>query len=91
MVDVAAAQARFYMAHGYLAIIGGNRPRHHGGGIALDDDPVWLFEIEHLADFHQRPRRESIERLSGGHQVEIVVGNDARDIEHLIEHLAVLR
>ena len=66
------------------------RGGHRGGGVALDDDPVGLLRVHHLAEAGEQAGRERIERLVGLHQVEVVVGRDAGDREDLVEHRAVL-
>ena len=43
------------------------------------------------ADAGERARGQRVERLAGGHQVEIVMRLDRGDLEHLVEHPAVLR
>ena len=35
--------------------------------------------------------RQVAERLAGAHQVEVGIGRDAEERQHLVEHLAVLR
>ena len=90
MVDVPAAQARLHVGDGNLAVVGGERTGHRGSGVALDYHPVRLLRIEHFADTGEQGRGQSVERLVRLHKVEVVVGHDARDLKHLVEHAAVL-
>ncbi len=91
MMDIAAAQARLDVGDGDLAVVSGDRRGHRCGGVALDDDPVGPLLVHHLAERDEQRGRERIERLVGLHQVEVVIGHDPRDLEHLVEHRAVLR
>lgn len=91
MIDVAAAQAGFDVIDGDLAVVGRQGPGHRGGGIALDHDSVRLLGVHHPPQFGQQRGGQPVKRLVGLHQVQIVVGNDPGDCQHLIEHLAVLR
>ena len=79
------------MADRDLAVIGSDRACHDSCRIALHHHPVGLFFVEHLADARKRTGGELVERLARRHQVEIVVGRHPCDIEHLVEHPAVLR
>ena len=90
MVDIAAAQPRLDMRDRDLAIVCRQRGAHRGGGIALHDDDIRLFRIEDLPDPGQQAGGERIERLVGLHQVEIVIGRHPGDVEHLVEHPAML-
>ncbi len=91
MVDVAAPQPRLDMADRDLAVVGGDRPGHRGGGIALHNDPVGPLLIHHPAKAGEQRRGEPVEGLVGLHQVEVMIGRDPRDLQHLVEHSAVLR
>jgi hypothetical protein len=91
MIDVVAAQARLDMGDGHLAIIGGEGCDHRGGGVALHDHPVGLLRIEHRAKGAEQPCGQPIERLAGGHDVQVDIGRDARELHHLVQHLAMLR
>jgi len=91
VVDVARAQPRLDMRDRDLAVIGGQRPRHRGRGVALHDDEVGPFGIHHLAKPDQQPRGQPVERLAGFHEVEIDVGHQSGDRQDLVEQTPVLR
>ena len=84
------AQPRFDMGHWNLTVIGRQRAAHRRGGIALHHHPIGPFGIEHLPDPCQQARRQRVEALIGLHHIEIVIGRHARDLQHLIEHPAML-
>src|SRR3546814_3902998 len=71
--------------------MGRQRGRHDGGGIALDDDAIGFFGVEHVTDSGEQPCGQPVERLARFHQVEIHVGSEPGDVEHLIEQPAMLR
>src|SRR5690606_14184473 len=91
MVDVAAPQPSFDMRDRDLAIVGRESARHGGRRVALDDDPVGPLIDHHAPQPGQQGCGEGVERLVGPHQVEVVIGLDAGDLQHLIEHPAMLR
>ena len=89
-VDVAAAQAGLDMRHRDAPVVGSQRAGHGGGGVALDDHPARAHPVEDLADVLQQAGGELVERLVGPHDVEVDVGNDVGELQHLVQHLAVL-
>ena len=91
LIDIARAQARLHMAHRHLAVIGGERPDHRGRGVALDDHAIGPFGIHHIAKTGEQPCGEAVERLARLHQIEIDIGREAGDAQHLIEQPAMLR
>jgi hypothetical protein len=66
---------------------GGRRARH---GVALHQHIVGLKLREDRSEPAQHARKGIAQRLSGLHDVEIVVGLQRKRGHHLIEHLAVL-
>jgi hypothetical protein len=91
LAHVAGAQAGFHVAYGNARIERGQGAAKSGGGVALHQDDVGPFGGEHALERRQNARRRLRQRLSRLHQVEIVVGRDAEDLQYLIEHLAMLR
>src|SRR5689334_15360487 len=66
MVDVAAPEARLDVGDRNLAVVGGERPGHRGGSVALDHHPIGPFFIEYFADAgEQRGGERSEERRVG--------------------------
>ena len=61
-----------------------------GGGVALDDHHVGLVLGQIAVDGGDGAGRQSGERLVRPHEGQVDVGNDAKGLEDLIEHLAVL-
>ena len=90
VVDIAAAQPRLDMAHRNLAVIGCQRPAHRGRRVALHHHPVRPFFIHHPAKPGQQAGGQPVQRLVRLHDVEIMVRNDPRDVQHLVQHGAML-
>ena len=63
---------------------------HRRGGVALDEDPVGVGLGEELVDPAEDPARHLGRRLAHRHDVEVVVGPDPEQLQHLVEHLPVL-
>ena len=90
VINVAAAQTRLDMADFDLAVIGRKRACHGGRGIALHDHPIGFFRVENFANTGQQARGERIERLVGLHDVEVMLGREFCEVQHLIQHIAML-
>ena len=60
------------------------------GRVAVHENGIGLPIVEDLADGLQDARRQIAERLAFAHQIEIVVGRDIEQVQHLIEHLPML-
>ena len=56
----------------------------------MDDDDVGRVLRQITVYRHDRPGRQSGERLVGLHQVQVRIRGDSEDLQHLIEHLAML-
>ena len=80
----------FNMSDGDLMIERGKRPRKGRRRIAVDEDEVGAILLEHLVDALHGARGDVKEGLPRRHDVEVVVGNDVKEMEHLIEHLPML-
>ena len=88
---VACAQAGFHVRHRNPAVKGSQRARHGGGGVALDDCQRRAHFGQQRIEGRQHPRRGLRQRLPRRHQVQIVIRPHAEALQHLVEHLAVLR
>lgn len=78
------------MPHGYLKIERRERSRERGGGVAVDEDAVRLPVLHDLSEAREHVASDVEERLPRLHHVQVAVRLDAKDAEHLVEHLAVL-
>ena len=90
MVDIAAAKPGLDMAHADLAVIGRHRACHRCRRVALHHHPVGLLLVNHRADPGEQPPGQRVERLIRLHDVEIVVGHEPGNLQHLVEHPAML-
>src|SRR3546814_7492943 len=79
------------MAERNLAEIGGKRRRHRRQRVAVNEYPVGPLGIETFTEPGDKAREQRVERLVGLHDVKVDVGDDARDMQHLVENLAMLR
>ena len=91
MVDIARPQPCLDMGNRHFAVIGGERPHHRGRGIALDDHPVGPLAVHHLAKSGQQSRRQPVEALPRLHQIEVDIGHQPGNRQHLIKQPAMLR
>ena len=91
VLEVAGAQAGLDVADAHATVEGGDRGAHRRRRVALDEQPVGLLAGEDRVDSGEHARREGVHRLVGTHEVEVDVGLQGEEREHLVEHLAVLR
>ena len=71
-------------------IEGPQRRRGHGGRITLDEHPVWPLVEQDWLESGQDRCRDLGRGLIVLHDVQVVVGLDPEDVQHLVEHVAVL-
>ncbi len=79
------------MANRHPRIEGGQRRREAGRRIALNEHEVGRLRRDHLRHAGQDPGGKPIERLVWRHDVEVVIRDDAEQVQHLVQHAAVLR
>lgn len=85
MVNIARSQPGLDMGDRTLAVIGRKRRRHRRHRVALHDHAIDGRLIENVADPRQQPGGQPIEALVRLHQVQIMIGPNANDAEHLIQ------
>ena len=61
-----------------------------GRRVAVDKHKIGAFLLEYLIDAKHGARSDVEKRLTRRHDIEVIVGHDAEEMQHLIEHLAVL-
>ncbi len=84
------AQARLDVGDLDLGVVGGERRGHGGGGVALHHHPVGPDLVEDRLQGLQGQGAEAGERLVGPHHVQVMVGADVEEAEHLVEDMPVL-
>ena len=62
-----------------------------GGGVALHQQHLRLFGLDHRFEGYQDARRDLRQRLPGLHQVQVVIRRHIECRQHLIQHRAMLR
>ena len=90
MVDVAAAQAGLDVRYGNSAVARRHGACERGGGVPLDNDPIWALCIHHARKTFEQASEQLVQCLSGLHQIQVMVRHHARDRQHLIQHPAML-
>ena len=58
--------------------------------ISVNEHDIRFFLRQDLVKAHHSPRRDIKKRLASRHDVEIMIRLDMEEVEHLIEHFAVL-
>ena len=90
-IDVARAQARLHVRDLDLGVERGQCGHEGGGGVALHDQPAGTHLFQDGGQAVQHPRGDAGQGLVRPHQVEVEVRHDAEEVQHAVEHLAVLR
>jgi hypothetical protein len=88
---IARSEAGLDVRDGHARVERRERGGEGAGGVALHDHDVRTQGGESAVERREQPRGEIAEPLIRPHHVQIDVGHDAERIEHLPEHLAVLR
>ena len=57
-------------------VIGQERSRHYGGGIALNEDPVWSYILQNWVQMGEDCGRQRGQFLPGLHQVQVDIWDD---------------
>ncbi len=90
-MDVARPQARLDMADRHLRVERGQRGGEGRGRVALHEHPIRTQIGIDLGDALQHRGRDVSKALTRAHQIEVAIGADGEQVEHLVQHLAVLR
>jgi len=78
------------MAYRNLRIKSCQSARKSGSGIAVYQNKVRLSFFQNLLQAAQGLFRNVIQRLPGAHNIQIIIGSNAKKVQHLIKHFAVL-
>ena len=89
-VFVVRAQARLDVPHGRLMIVGCERARERRRRIAVYEHDIRLLLGQHFVEAVHGLARDVEERLPCRHDIEVIIRLDVEQMQHLIEHLAVL-
>ena len=87
---VIGSEARFHVAHGDLMIERGQGAGKSGGGVAVDQDHVRLQLLDGLVHAGEGLAGDGGEGLPGRHDVQVPVGFYIKDLQHTVQHLAML-
>ena len=66
------------------------RSRKRGGGIPMDQYPVWHPIRKNRFQAGQHPSGNVLQRLTVFHDIQIIIRRDVEQIQHLIEHVPML-
>ena len=89
-VLVPGAQAGLHMAHRDLAVEGRQGPGEGGGGVPVNQHQVGPGLLQHPLHAQQALGGDGGQGLPGLHDVEIVIGRQAENLQHRIQHFPVL-
>ena len=89
--QVSGTQACFDMTDLDLLIKSGQRCGEGGRGISVNEHVVGLLLLQYIFQPAEHAGGDVVEGLPALHDVQVVVHRQMEEIDHLIEHLAVLR
>ncbi len=89
--QIAGAQTRLHMAYRNPSVKSGQSRRQSGRRIAVNEDPIRSQLGDDTLHAFENCDRDVGQRLPGAHQIEIDVGRDRKEVQHLIQHLSMLR
>ena len=88
---IARAQPRLHVPYGNLGIECRQRPAERGRRVSLHQDHVRSLLADHRFQRRHNPRRRLRQALVRPHDVQIMVRPDPEHLQHLVQHLPVLR
>ena len=89
-VDVVRTKPRLNVSDGDLMVVCGECAGKGGGRVAVDEDEVGTLLLEHLVDAEHGTRCDVEKGLPRRHDIEVIVRRDVEEVQHLIEHFAML-
>lgn len=89
-VLVARAQARFNMTHRYAGVVRSQAGGQGCGGVAMHQHQIRLLCSQHPLEAGQNAAAQVVQILTGLHDVQVMLGRDVKQMENLVQHLAVL-
>jgi hypothetical protein len=90
LILVVGAQPRLHMPERDFVIECGKRGDEGGGRIALRQHDLGGRLAQYPVQPLQRAQRNLGQRLARGHNIEVYIGRQVEQAQHLVEHLAVL-
>jgi hypothetical protein len=84
--NVVGAQPCLDVAHRHAPVKRRQRRHHRRRRVAMDQHLIGAEAGERRVELFEQPRRQPVEGLVGGHHVEITVGPDAEQLQHLAQH-----
>ena len=90
-VLVPGAQAGLHMTHLDLMVESGQSTGKGGGGVAMDQHQVGLGLLQHPLHAQQALGGDGGQGLPGLHNVQVILRLESENVQHRVQHLAVLR
>jgi len=90
VIFLARPQARFDMSDSDLMVKSGQRTDKSSGGVALNHDKVGLLLLKNGVKAGHGVHGNLSTTLTWLYDVEVIIGFDGKEFEHLVQHLAML-
>ena len=90
-LKVPTAEARLNVANGYLPIKSRERGAQHCSRVALHKNQIRCLGSQVTIQSLQGPGGQAGQGLAWPHQIQVNVRLNAKDLQHLIQHLPMLR
>ena len=88
---IVGAQPRLDVSDLHLMVESGKRAGKGRGGVSVDEDHVRRKAVDDPVHTGQALAGDGRKRLARGHDVEVGVRLEVKDLHHTVKHLAVLR
>ena len=89
-VLIVCPQARLHMPHWNPVVKGGQRPRKGSGGIPVNQHHVRLQRLQRLIHTGEAFAGNRGQSLPGRHNIQVPIRPQIKDLQHGVQHLAVL-
>lgn len=90
-IDVVSAESSLHMSYWDLEVEAGKCGNEGRGGIPMHKYYIWLDFLQHSLDAVKDVCSDVEQRLTVLHDVQVIVRDDTKRLQHLVEHLPVLR
>ena len=87
---VVGPEPRLHVAHRHLVVEGRQGPGEGGGGVPVDQDHIRLQCVDGLIHAGEALAGDGAEGLPGGHDVQVPVRLQAKDLQHAVQHFPML-
>src|SRR5215472_17577705 len=89
-VHIAGPESGLNMSHGNVMVKRSQRRHKDSSSVTLHEDEVRFLHSQIFIESGYGARRKGGERLVWPHQIQVGIGSNLKNVQHLVQHLAML-